>query len=264
MRPDRFRSAAPPESRGHVDVRWFPPAPALGAWIEGHAHVEWDLPSGESYRQKLPHLVGFTATFEECGSWIHGIRGRGAGQVLEGRGALWATRFRPGGGPAFLRKDAASFRGVRIPISDVLPSGCLPPLDAEVGGPRDLDEFWQFVGACTAPRRSRSMDLLERLPPAGGSERVDELAAASGRSPRELQRMFRREVGLSPKEYLIRSRLRRAAWWLRSDPDRSCGEVAVDVGCSDQAHFTREFRSMFGRTPDSFRREPRLTRIERA
>jgi AraC-like DNA-binding protein len=72
-------------------------------------------------------------------------------------------------------------------------------------------------------------------------------------SPRSLQRRLS-ESGLSYSQLLGESRRRMAAWRLIATTT-SLSEVGFFSGYSDQAHFTRDFRSRVGLTPAQYRRE---------
>jgi len=57
-------------------------------------------------------------------------------------------------------------------------------------------------------------------------------------------------------QYLVRSRLRRAARLLAED-SRSVTDVAYDVGFADLSNFVRTFRRAAGVAPAAFRRTAR-------
>lgn len=67
-----------------------------------------------------------------------------------------------------------------------------------------------------------------------------------------LSRIFRRELGLSPWEYLTRLRIQRAKELLMSDAD-SVALVGAKVGFPDAAYFSRVFKKVTGSTPQAFR-----------
>jgi AraC-like DNA-binding protein len=79
------------------------------------------------------------------------------------------------------------------------------------------------------------------------------LAAEVGLSPFHLTRLFRQELGLTPHQYLLRTRLRRAAALL-ADTATPVTEVAYAVGFGDLSNFQRTFRRHMGETPGAFRR----------
>jgi AraC-like DNA-binding protein len=66
-------------------------------------------------------------------------------------------------------------------------------------------------------------------------------------------RIFKRETGLSPKEYLIRFRLTKACELL-SKTDLSISEIARSVGMLNSAHFATIFKNRMGKTPREYRK----------
>jgi len=66
-------------------------------------------------------------------------------------------------------------------------------------------------------------------------------------------RLFAKVLGVTPHQYLIRSRLRRAARLL-ADDTRSITEIALDVGFGDLSNFVRTFHRVAAVSPRSFRR----------
>ena len=69
-------------------------------------------------------------------------------------------------------------------------------------------------------------------------------------------RLFAGVLGVTPHQYLVRSRLRHAARLL-ADQDRSITDVAYDVGFGDLSNFVRTFHRAAGVSPLKFRRASR-------
>ena len=82
---------------------------------------------------------------------------------------------------------------------------------------------------------------------------LDRTAAAVGLSSFHFLRVFAHILGVTPHQYLIRSRLRRAARLLAQDV-RSITDIALDVGFGDLSNFVRTFHRAAGVPPRSFRR----------
>jgi YesN/AraC family two-component response regulator len=82
-----------------------------------------------------------------------------------------------------------------------------------------------------------------------------EIAEAIGVSEDYLSRVFSRELGLSPWEYLNRYRVNRAKELL-ARTDANIRSVAHQVGFRDQAYFSRVFRKLTGQSPNAFREQP--------
>lgn len=85
-------------------------------------------------------------------------------------------------------------------------------------------------------------------------ETVDLEGAARevGLSPFHFLRLFTRVLGVTPHQYLVRSRLRRAAGML-ADDSRPITDVAFDVGFGDLSNFVRTFHKAAGVSPRRFR-----------
>jgi len=81
---------------------------------------------------------------------------------------------------------------------------------------------------------------------------LDTLAAAVATSPFHFLRAFRQELGLTPHQYLLRTRLRHAVHQL-AGTDLPITEIALAVGFNDLSNFIRTFRAHVGETPSSFR-----------
>jgi AraC-like DNA-binding protein len=93
---------------------------------------------------------------------------------------------------------------------------------------------------------------------ANAHEEVDleRAAAQTGLSPFHFLRLFAGIVGVTPHQYLLRSRLRRAARALAAD-DRPVSDIALDVGFADLSNFVRTFHRAAGLSPRNFRQAVR-------
>jgi AraC family transcriptional regulator len=123
---------------------------------------------------------------------------------------------------------------------------------------RFLDLFEaRRVSASPIADRRRAVEAALWLD-AHSSEEIDLDAAATqaGLSPFHFLRMFSRVLGVTPHQYLVRSRLRRAARLL-ADEDRAITDVAYEVGFADLSNFVRSFRRAAGVSPRAFRRATR-------
>lgn len=71
-------------------------------------------------------------------------------------------------------------------------------------------------------------------------------------SPYHLVRLFRKEMGQSPIDYLIDERIR-TAQHLLLDRDKSVADVARSVSYEDAAYFSRLFKQRTALSPLQFR-----------
>jgi AraC-like DNA-binding protein len=86
--------------------------------------------------------------------------------------------------------------------------------------------------------------------------RIEAVARAVGVEPAHFSRVFRRYRGISAKRFISSLRLRQGASML-ANTALPVGEIALCLGFSDQAHFTRNFKRWAGKPPETFRREDR-------
>jgi AraC-like DNA-binding protein len=85
-----------------------------------------------------------------------------------------------------------------------------------------------------------------------------DLAKRGGLSPYHFLRTFEQVTGVTPHQYILRARLRRAAVLLAMEPTRVL-DIALESGFGDLSNFNRAFRTEFGVSPRVYRRS-RTTR----
>lgn len=82
--------------------------------------------------------------------------------------------------------------------------------------------------------------------------RLEDLARVARMSQFYLNRIFQREVGIPPYEYLVKIRLKRAQVLLQEG--KAISEAAYSSGFADQSHLTRFFKKHTGMTPGKYQR----------
>ena len=120
-----------------------------------------------------------------------------------------------------------------------------------------------LTGADRAIRRSsrrderRISDAVRRIE-AEAHETVDQplslttLAREAAMSPYHFLRTFRHVVGMTPHQFVLRTRLHRAAVRLRRS-DEPVSAIAFDAGFNDLSTFNRRFRRVIGVSPGIYR-----------
>lgn len=89
--------------------------------------------------------------------------------------------------------------------------------------------------------------LSERIP-------VETLGAVARRSKAHFCRAFKRTMGETPYNFIVRRRLAMAEHLMLTS-DAPLSEVAAACGFSDQSHFCNRFREATGKSPSIWRRE---------
>lgn len=82
---------------------------------------------------------------------------------------------------------------------------------------------------------------------------MTELASHVGYSPKHLNRLFRRDLGMTPMHYLQRVRLKTAALLLSEHPGMTVRQAAAYIGM-EPVYFTRLFRRAYGKAPSELKK----------
>ena len=158
--------------------------------------------------------------------------------------------------------------GAAPPLPELMVLGELAQASADGRNDAGLDE----VGQVLANRFVEVVSGRAQKPvPAAGKDRrravetalwidanshrqinLEHAAAEAGISPFHFLRLFSSVLGVTPHQYLVRSRLRRAARLL-ADDERQITEIAYDVGFGDLSNFVRTFHRAAGVSPRKFR-----------
>lgn len=85
---------------------------------------------------------------------------------------------------------------------------------------------------------------------------LDQLAGAAAMSKYHFLRTFRRTVGITPYQFLLSVRMRRAAVRLLTSSE-PVSTIAFEAGFGDLSTFNGRFRDQFGTSPTSYREQER-------
>lgn len=242
--PTFHRVEAPAEVEQLVRWCWFP---------------RWDIEPGRSSRQSVLPFPATNLVVEADGIHLSGPTTGISHRDLSGRG--WAVG-------ALLRPAVAS--ALPFPVADLVNTEVryeAPELHAAVMSLMRADSAdareratevvgsWiaQYFGPPDEP--ALLANRMEDLIAADRSiVRVDLLADRLALSVRSVQRLAQRSIGLSPLAVIRRYRLQEAAQRLRDSPEVTIGQIAADLGYTDHAHLSADFRSVLGFTPKAYRR----------
>lgn len=242
-----------------VGARTFAPGPGLCDAVECYWVTRWDL------RDQPPHMTELlgdpcvTVAFEAGQSRVVGVSTRLWRRELTGLGLIRAAKLRAGAARAFLDGPIVRLTDRVVPFATVFstaPAGLeqrvLTPKE-DVAGFVPL-ERWLLTCLRRPPDPwvSLAAKVVDYIARHEHLTSVAEVAKRSGLSLRPLQRLFRDYVGASPKWVIRRHRLQEAALRLERGGVVSLADLAAELGYSDHAHLSRDFRAATGRTPSDF------------
>jgi AraC-like DNA-binding protein len=237
----------------HLDR--VPASPDLADLVERHWLVSWELPPGRRASVTLlPHPC-VNLVLDRGSAGIAGVGSDRFTYTYEGAGRVFGVKFRPGAFRPFLGGPVSALTDRTLPLSALwgADAGKLardltaaPGLDTLVQvAERHLRARWPDPD----PLVAEVGEIVNALLHDRTITRVDQVCARFGTSPRTLQRLFQRYVGVSPKWVLRRYRLHEAAARLAEGTAGTWAEVAAELGYFDQPHFIRDFTRAIGMTP---------------
>lgn len=228
------------------------PPPELAPFIES----VWSYaapPEPESTRYAAETSVELILRVDRDGSATPFVSGPTAGFteiVLPPSSRLFGARFHPGLGARLLGADARELYGRNVHLRNFRPVHARSLESRAYAAPMQEALALQALVASLA-RGSRAA-----VPPAvqialqciaRGEQSVTAMARTAGIPERTLRREFTAAVGLPPKVVARIARVRRAQAAIARG--QALSAIAAHHGFADQAHMTREFMELVGRTP---------------
>ena len=250
----------------HFELKRQQPAVALLPWIDSYWSVEWNLGEQQFSQENIPH-PSVNLSFENSGTgflpFLTGIWPRNYLRHLTGTGRVFGVKFRPAMFRAWWQIPVGSLTGQVVALPSFRGFG-LAPLCQEFGSmePKfafgELDHILRGLVPPPDPQGEAIRDLIDLMQTDRSIQTTIEVAERLGVDVRTAQRLFLAWVGVGPKWIIMRYRIHDAIDRLgggTASLDIDLGNLALDLGYWDQAHFTHEFVRMTGQTPDAYRRK---------
>lgn len=256
----------------HLEL--FQPHELLRPWVEFYWAVSWDLGSG-TFVQTVVTNPTIDLSFEDdmgtngpgLGLFVTGVVARSYNRILRGRGDVFAVHFHPGMFRPWWGSGVNALTGKAVPLDgasrlwelsalSLLPELLAAPNPERV---RRVDALLLGHRPERDPEAEEIRDLVRSARHDRALWRTDALAERRGISPRTNQRQFLEYVGVGPKWIGQRYRIQAAIdaldeERLGSAERRDLTRLALDLGYYDLAHFSKDFRSVTGFSPDGYRK----------
>lgn len=237
----------------------FAPPPDLKDVVEHFWASSWSLPSDAPHTLQLVSDPCVNVACEASddvdaavavAARVVGVHTALFSRTLTGRGRIRAVKLKAGAAGAFF-DDASAFTDGVTALGGVVDD--VPDASAVFD---DVDD--DFAALVAWLRRHRRHDRATdtglavgacAVIAASGVARVDELVEVVGLSIRELQRLFRQQVGAPPKFVIRRHRLQEVAVRIDAGVDVDLSALAAELGYVDVAHLSHDVRRLTGRSP---------------
>jgi AraC-like DNA-binding protein len=243
-------------SRQYFDLFLITPQPALQDIVANYWLVEWDLAKGISYKQSnLPHASQHFVIDPQTQSGIYGITTGAFDYELSGRGRVLGVKFLPGHFRQFAAHSMEKLTNTFLPIQSYFELD-VQELEATLLSSKAHEKYIDPIEAALLDKRqqpdARALEAQKAVQFIEDNREiftVNMVARHFNVSPRGLQRLFADFIGVGPKWVIERYRMIEAVEAMNSDDEISLTELAHALGYYDQAHFSKAFRAVTGRTP---------------
>lgn len=176
-----------------------------------------------------------------------------------GKVSLFGVCFKPGGAHAFIPCMVGEMMNQCISAADLQDAetfGIDDSILIECPGPqaRVMNAERLFLqrldGIRTMDTRTAfAVDTIERR---RGRVDMDQLSVSVGLSHRQLERLFKAQVGLSPKQLCRSLRFKSVFHQLATSPGDGWAITSQHCGYYDQSHLIRDFKHYTGNSPAAF------------
>jgi len=245
---------------GQVSYRELLPDDRLLSFI----HCYWELKTKEPltdpffYRVVADGCIDiFVETSQPDAHYIMGFSGSYTSFPLPDSFLYRGIRFLPAAFPFLYRIHAADLTDRFEELKDVVPSlsEALSRLQSPDQSFADCSKAWnhyflEVIASSALSVDNRFFDAMQQILLSQGTLNVEK-DITTGISPRQLRRMFHQYIGDSPKMF---SKVVRFQHILHAKPSVESlrkNKLFFDAGYYDQAHFIKEFKTLFGATPAS-------------
>lgn len=244
------------KSLQHFDLTMVEPSPALSGVVANYWTVKWDMKNAQSYSQlNLPHPSQHLVVDPQIQSGVFGVTSGAFSYHMQGKGKVFGVKFVAGQFRRFATHSMAKLTDSFVPIKSYFNVEDQEVVDAFQNS-KKVAEFANVIEQMLLAHETVDDDKAELA--RNGVAYIEQnrevlevsvVANHFGISPRTLQRIFAEYVGVGPKWVIERYRMIEAIEQLNEDTPVLLTELAHSLGYFDQAHFSRAFKMLTGRTP---------------
>ncbi|WP_018155414.1 helix-turn-helix domain-containing protein [Demetria terragena] len=251
-----------PTDRSHTIAR-YPVSTDLDALARRFWIPTWSVPPGQEAPQHVLQYPVCLIVIADDYARFYGVTSGLSETILRGDGWAVGLMLQPAAGRLVTGRSVAELRDTYVGLTTI--PGFTPTVVEDVRAAMAPDPTAAEAHKSARERIEAQVraygpvddegrlvnDIVDRVEIDQHVLRVNDLCERFEITERSLQRLTRRRLGLSPKWLIRRRRLHDAVSRLQRSETDLAG-LAADLGYTDQAHLTRDFRSATGLTPGRF------------
>lgn len=232
----------------------FAPSPELAQFITVAWVLDWNLEEHEAFVQRVLPDPSVQIIVDPTGAQVFGVVTGAYEATITGKALVLGMKFRPAGFYPFIRQPLAQLTNKKVPIQELFPETRIDLIKDARCTMDSLEDLLRKTQPEVSPLLNTVFAITDRIASDSDVNTVEQLAAAFELSPRTLQRLFQKYVGVSPKWMIRRYRIQEAAALVEAGGTEDWSALAQRLGYFDQAHFINEFTSLVGQPPADYAR----------
>jgi AraC-like DNA-binding protein len=167
--------------------------------------------------------------------------------------------FHEAGAAAFFREPLHELSDMSLPLDMLMKNSQVAEMEERLAAADDntqricIIEQWLFSKLRNPAPDTLVQHAIQQIQLTHGAIRIKDLAGSLYISQDAFEKRFRRQAGVSPKQFSSIVRFRHLID--RYSGAASLTDAALSAGYFDQAHFIKDFKAFTGKTPHDFFRE---------
>jgi len=119
-----------------------------------------------------------------------------------------------------------------------------------------MKDFFQNHGSIQIKKETTIVRKIKALVEENSdtSFSLEDVSRSMGYNKSYIVRLFKKEVGLTPQQYILNVKVNKAKDFLTYATNESLSNISVNTGFFDQSHFNRNFESTFGTSPKMYKK----------
>ncbi len=239
----------------------YQPTPPFDGVIEHYWVVEWDLQGKPPFVQRTLPYPSVQLVFDSSKTAVFGVVSGAFEYTLKESGKVLGVRFKAGAFRPILGRSMQSITDKTLTLAeafgwdDAKAERQVLAAEGDAGMITAAEALIRPLLPPPDPKLEKIGSLLKHIQEHQETTRAEDWAAQCGIGLRSLQLLLADYVGVSPKWIIKRYRLQEAADLLAGGAEVDLAELAQRLGYFDQAHLSRDFHALVGKTPSEYRRQ---------
>jgi len=191
--------------------------------------------------------------------FLHGLTTKHSGKTTKGSFRNIGVYFQPHAIKSIFGTDACELTNRYVDLHTLVKNDLASRLLETTSTEKRIQMLSRFLCDRLDQNKHRENQrtawALEKIKGQGAGTSLPEIHSALDLSERSLERIFKTDIGISPKLFARITRFQSSLNHLRSQKFDSLTDVALSNWFYDQSHYIREFKEFSGVTPKQFLRQ---------